>query len=138
MFKIHTKSMTQEQVTDTRLVCQFLIFNPKKGADIKAWSLFVQVSHDVQNYKVVTDAQCGIFKNGYCSAPASSTNGSTDKTCSHHISVFVQFQRRTRPTFKRFLQYLKVVCYTKSKAGQKRRVNFMLGKCHKCEGWDVF
>lgn len=55
-------------------------------------------------------------------------------TLSQHVQMFVQFQLKTRPTFKKkkkqkksFLQYSKVVCYTKSKAfwdlDVKRRVS---------------
>lgn len=59
-----------------------------------------------------------MYEDGSCSAPASSTNnGSTDKTCFHHISTENKTSLKKKKLYAQCSQVISnVVRYTKSKA----------------------
>lgn len=117
MFKIQTKSITWEQVTDVK--CHFVSFefNPNTGLKLR---LFVQVSHNRCPRSFVFGVSWTRMETS--SAPVSSTNkGSADKNMlPSHFMVLCNFNWELKQPLKKkiFVLYIKVVCYTKCKALQ--------------------
>lgn len=118
---VHTKSMTQEQVTGTSVSFVSSEFcYPKTEQILRRYHCLFKFLTSTGTRKVVfsavlkvINAPCGMYKDGNCST----NNGRTDKLCSHHISWFCAISNEDLIFFlKKNPQCSKVVCYTKSKA----------------------